>query len=137
MSQFLHTELKLQCTVCIIRVCVYVCVLDLFLVCVLLGGVLQLLLYACDPCAPSDPADPWSRAGVVRAPLWDWTAAAIVLIFTVLQGALYYLPVGQVRKPFFSLLFNLYFGSSPERLVFSCSSVTSQLEPPSEALPTQ
>ncbi|XP_072525220.1 delta(14)-sterol reductase TM7SF2 [Salminus brasiliensis] len=67
----------------------------LFLLCVLLGGVLVLLL---DSCTPSDPAQPWTLSGLVKAPLWDWTAFAIVLIFTVLQGALYYLPVGQVAE---------------------------------------
>ncbi|XP_036411780.1 delta(14)-sterol reductase TM7SF2 [Colossoma macropomum] len=71
----------------------------LFLLCVLLGGALMMLLNACHPtdtADPADPADPWT--GFFKAPLWDWTAFAIVLTFTVLQGALYYLPVGQVAE---------------------------------------
>ncbi|KAL7841921.1 hypothetical protein SRHO_G00236100 [Serrasalmus rhombeus] len=50
---------------------------------------------------PAKPANhtKWNQI----SPLWDWTAFAIVLTFTVLQGALYYLPVGQV----FNLILNL------------------------------
>ncbi|KAI4889880.1 hypothetical protein NFI96_029458 [Prochilodus magdalenae] len=65
----------------------------LILVCVLLGGFLILLLNSCHP---ADPTDPWTLMGLFKAPVWDWTAFAIVLTFTVLQGVLYYLPVGQV-----------------------------------------
>jgi len=71
-------------------VCVCVCVSDLSLVCVLLGVSLIVLLDCCR--SSSD----WVLLGSGGS-IWDWTSVCVVLLFTVLQGALYHLPVGQVR----------------------------------------
>ncbi|XP_049332729.1 delta(14)-sterol reductase TM7SF2 [Astyanax mexicanus] len=65
----------------------------LAVVSVLLGPVLLVLL---DGCSAVEPGRLWAESDGVGVALWDWTAFTIVVIFTVLQGALYYLPVGQV-----------------------------------------
>ncbi|XP_051963648.1 delta(14)-sterol reductase TM7SF2 [Xyrauchen texanus] len=66
--------------------------IHLFLVCVSLGVTLVMLL---DGCRSSDS---WVLLGSSGLPIWDWTAVSVVLLFTGLQGVLYYLPVGQVTE---------------------------------------
>ncbi|XP_062843796.1 delta(14)-sterol reductase LBR [Trichomycterus rosablanca] len=64
--------------------------IHLLLVCIVLPGLLMFLLDWCRP--SSDPS-------IITLPaLWDWSSAAIVLLFTLLQAALYHLPVGQVAE---------------------------------------
>ncbi|XP_076837019.1 delta(14)-sterol reductase LBR isoform X2 [Brachyhypopomus gauderio] len=67
--------------------------IHLFAVCAFLTGALILLLDACHP-----PSEPWVLTNLARTPLWDWTAATIVLVFTVIQAILYYLPMGHVAE---------------------------------------
>ncbi|ROL54722.1 Delta(14)-sterol reductase [Anabarilius grahami] len=64
----------------------------LSLVCVLLGVSLIMLL---DGCRSS--SDSWVLLGSAGS-IWDWTSVSVVLLFTVLQAALYHLPVGQVSE---------------------------------------
>uniref|UniRef100_A0A8C1Y8I0 Delta(14)-sterol reductase TM7SF2 n=1 Tax=Cyprinus carpio TaxID=7962 RepID=A0A8C1Y8I0_CYPCA len=65
----------------------------LSLVCVLLGISLIMML---DGCRSS--SEPWVLLGSAGIPIWDWTSVCVVMSFTVLQVALYYLPVGQVTE---------------------------------------
>ncbi|KAG1927767.1 delta(14)-sterol reductase TM7SF2 [Pimephales promelas] len=65
--------------------------IHLSLVCVLLGVSLIVLLDCCR--SSSD----WVLLGSGGS-IWDWTSVCVVLLFTVLQGALYHLPVGQVTE---------------------------------------
>ncbi|XDV33320.1 hypothetical protein PO909_003758 [Leuciscus waleckii] len=65
--------------------------IHLSLVCVLLGVSLIALLDCCR--SSSD----WVLLGSGGS-IWDWTSVSVVLLFTVLQGALYHLPVGQVTE---------------------------------------
>ncbi|XP_055051502.2 delta(14)-sterol reductase TM7SF2 [Misgurnus anguillicaudatus] len=66
----------------------FLCVL-----CVVLGVSLITLL---DCCRPS--SEPWVLLGSSEKPVWDWTSVSLLLLYTLLQGALYYLPVGQVME---------------------------------------
>ncbi|KAA0701634.1 Delta(14)-sterol reductase [Triplophysa tibetana] len=67
--------------------------IHLFLLCFLLGVSLITLL---DCCRAS--SEPWVLLGSAESPIWDWSALFLVLLYTVLQGALYYLPVGQMTE---------------------------------------
>ncbi|XP_066559935.1 delta(14)-sterol reductase TM7SF2 isoform X2 [Amia ocellicauda] len=66
---------------------------DLLLVSLLLSVFTMLLI---DGCAP--PAQPWRVFRLKIETLWDWNALGMVLAYTSLQGALYYLPFGQVAE---------------------------------------
>ncbi|XP_052472624.1 delta(14)-sterol reductase TM7SF2 isoform X2 [Carassius gibelio] len=67
--------------------------IHLSLVCVLLGISLIMMLDGCRPSSES-----WVLLGSAGIPIWDWTSVCVVMFFTVLQVALYYLPVGQVTE---------------------------------------
>ncbi|XP_026886923.2 delta(14)-sterol reductase TM7SF2 isoform X1 [Electrophorus electricus] len=67
--------------------------INLFLVCVFFTSSLILFLDACHP-----PSEAWVLSNLERTRLWDWTAAAIVVVFTILQAVLYYLPIGRVAE---------------------------------------
>ncbi|KAM9440081.1 delta(14)-sterol reductase TM7SF2 [Clarias gariepinus] len=60
------------------------------LVCVLVPVLVMLLLNACHP--SSDPSI------ITVSSIWDWDAAAMVVLFTLIQAGLYYLPVGRVME---------------------------------------
>uniref|UniRef100_A0A673MHH6 Delta(14)-sterol reductase TM7SF2 n=2 Tax=Sinocyclocheilus rhinocerous TaxID=307959 RepID=A0A673MHH6_9TELE len=49
-----------------------------------------------DGCRSS--SESWVLLGSAGTLIWDWTSVCVVLLFTVLQVALYYLPVGQVTE---------------------------------------
>ncbi|XP_041919175.1 delta(14)-sterol reductase TM7SF2 [Alosa sapidissima] len=61
-------------------------------VCTLMTPTLTLLYEGC-----RHPSEPWALLGDTNMPLWDWTILFVVLIYTVLQGTLYYLPFGPVE----------------------------------------
>ncbi|MFT7803543.1 delta(14)-sterol reductase-like isoform X2 [Arapaima gigas] len=63
----------------------------LLLICMFLPVYLLLILDGCQP-----PTEPWLFFGAGIAQLWDWGALQLVVFFTVLQGMLYYLPLGKV-----------------------------------------
>ncbi|XP_018598132.2 delta(14)-sterol reductase isoform X2 [Scleropages formosus] len=65
----------------------------LLLLCIFLPALLLLVLDGCRA-----PAEPWFFSGAGMAQLWDWGALQLVVLFTVLQGALYYLPFGKVAE---------------------------------------
>ncbi|XP_058655476.1 delta(14)-sterol reductase TM7SF2 isoform X1 [Onychostoma macrolepis] len=67
--------------------------INLSLVCVLLGVSLIMMLDGCRSSSES-----WVLLGSAGLLIWDWTSVCVVLSFTVLQVALYYLPVGQVTE---------------------------------------
>ncbi|XP_016309277.1 delta(14)-sterol reductase isoform X2 [Sinocyclocheilus anshuiensis] len=67
--------------------------IHLSLVCVLLGISLIMMLDGCRSSSGS-----WVLLGSAGTLIWDWTSVCVVLLFTVLQVALYYLPVGQVTE---------------------------------------
>ncbi|XP_043086358.1 delta(14)-sterol reductase TM7SF2 [Puntigrus tetrazona] len=67
--------------------------IHLSLVCVLLGVSLILML---DGCRSS--SEPWVLLGSAGVSVWDWTSVCVVLLFSILQVALYHLPVGQVTE---------------------------------------
>ncbi|XP_016430261.1 delta(14)-sterol reductase isoform X1 [Sinocyclocheilus rhinocerous] len=67
--------------------------IHLSLVCVLLGISLIMILDGCRSSSES-----WVLLGSAGTLIWDWTSVCVVLLFTVLQVALYYLPVGQVTE---------------------------------------
>ncbi|XP_059389847.1 delta(14)-sterol reductase TM7SF2 [Carassius carassius] len=67
--------------------------IHLSLVCVLLGISLIMMLDGCRPSSES-----WVLLGSAGIPIWDWTSVCVVMLFTVLQVALYCLPVGQVTE---------------------------------------
>uniref|UniRef100_A0A672Q7Q8 Delta(14)-sterol reductase TM7SF2 n=1 Tax=Sinocyclocheilus grahami TaxID=75366 RepID=A0A672Q7Q8_SINGR len=49
-----------------------------------------------DGCRSS--SESWVLLGSAGTLIWDWTSVCVVLLFTVLQVALYYLPVGPVTE---------------------------------------
>ncbi|XP_050985970.1 delta(14)-sterol reductase TM7SF2 [Labeo rohita] len=67
--------------------------IHLSLLCLLLGVFLIMLLDCCRSSSES-----WVLLGSAGIPIWDWSSVCVVLLFTVLQMVLYYLPVGQVAE---------------------------------------